>query len=57
MAIGTAASTQLTGTPSIMSTARPVGSSLPVLAPATSWNFSHTGAALPATPSMAAWPS
>ena len=44
-------------TPSISSTALPVGSSAPQLEPAVSRNSSGTGAAVPGTPSIRASPS
>ena len=50
-------SISVTATPSISSTARPVGSSAPHMEPAASEKVSAIGAAVPGTPSMRASPS
>ncbi len=50
-------SISVTATPSISSTARPVGSSAPHMEPAASVKESAIGAAVPGTPSMRASPS
>ena len=50
-------SISVASTPSITSTALPVGSSAPVIEPAMFSNISGTAAAVPGTPSMAVAPA
>ncbi len=50
-------SMQVTGTSSMTSRVRPVGSSAPQLEPAMSENCSSTGAAVPGTPLMRVSPA
>jgi hypothetical protein len=54
---GMQTSRQVTSTPSIMSSALPVGISLPVAPPTASAKFSTMGAAVPGTPAIAVSPS
>ena len=55
--MGIPLSIRVQSTPSITSTAFPVGSRAPVIEPAMFWNISGTGAAVPGTPSIAASPA
>ena len=57
MITGMPLSMQVTSIPSKVSVTAPVGSSEPLLEPATSRNSSAMGAAVPGTPSMRASPS
>jgi hypothetical protein len=54
---GVPLSISVQATPSIMSTARPLGSSAPHIAPASASKTSRTGATPPGTPSIRAAPS